>query len=143
MKYRILYKNKFPKSIFSNYSMIICDEEELKSHIAKLKNKGIKNEDISVMEIKEKTKNEVVTMLNDKGEQLFDIIVNKEEKKVNIKFTDYVKVLNLMEKSMSFKMELLGFHHTRDTLLLTDETLIKTVESLFRLTIRDNNIVIQ
>lgn len=143
MRYKIIYKNKFPKNLFSNHSTIICDEDELKYHINKLKNKGIENKDISVMEIKPKVEDEVVTMLNDNGEQLLDIIVNKEEKKVNIKFIDYTKILNLMKESMSFKMELIGLHHTRDILLLSDDNLVKTIENSFELTMRDNNIIIQ
>ena len=135
----VVYRNKFPKSLISLYSKKdFNNEKESNNFINELTKKGY--DDITVKRTEDESK--LIQILDKSGLSMFDISINKNEVNIFVKNID--SILNAMRDNINFKMELIGFYHTKNSLLLIDEKDInKTLESFFKYSLIENYILIQ
>ena len=135
----VVYRNKFPKSLISLYSKKdFNNEKESNNFINELTKKGY--DDITVKRTGDESK--LIQILDKSGLSMFDISINKNEVNIFVKNID--SILNAMRDNINFKMELIGFYHTKNSLLLINEKDInKTIDSFFKYSIMENYIIIQ
>lgn len=135
----VVYRNKFPKSLISLYSKKdFNNEKESNNFINELTKKGY--DDITVKRTEDESK--LIQILDKSGLSMFDISINKNEVNIFVKNID--SILNAMRDNINFKMELIGFYHTKNSLLLINEKDInKTIDSFFKYSIMENYIIIQ